>query len=279
MRKALVCTLICALIGASHAWAGTDTMTLAADARLKRSGLLDFAMPRFALKTGVRVKIRTGDATTLGQMAGDGTTDAMLVPQTVANTLSASGTVKRLRAAFHSKDAEHGGSFFVAVPKGADAPDLGNRFAAWLLSDAGQGTIAQFSEQAKVGYLPGSTGPEAAPKAELPDGDPERGAKLALHHCGRCHVVSERNKHGGIGSTPSFGALRAEPDWLNKFRNFYIANPHRSFTQVKGITPPFDPMKPPHIAPMRLTQDDLADIVAYVHSIKPKDLGDPIVAR
>ena len=65
------------------------------------------------------------------------------------------------------------------------------------------------------------------------------GEKLTLFHCGRCHVISERNKYGGIGSTPSFGALRTLEDWEDRMRAFYALAPHPAFTQVEGITEPF----------------------------------------
>jgi hypothetical protein len=102
---------------------------------------------------------------------------------------------------------------------------------------------------------------------------------LAHGTCGRCHVVSERNRFGGIGSTPSFPALRSMPDWEDRFRTFWALNPHPSFTQVEGLTEPFDPASPPHIAPVHLTMAESDAILAYVAGIAPKDLGAEIEAR
>ena len=87
------------------------------------------------------------------------------------------------------------------------------------------------------------------------------------------------NRFGGIGSTPSFPALRAIPGWRDKFEAFWTLNPHPSFTQVVDITPPFDPDRPPHIAPVVITQEDLEAIVAYAASIEPKDLGAAVESR
>lgn len=103
-----------------------------------------------------------------------------------------------------------------------------------------------------------------------------RGETLALLHCGRCHVVSDRNKYGGIGSTPSFGALRTIPNWREKFAAFWVYNPHPSFTQVEGVTEPFPAERPPHIAPVELTLEETEAIALFAASIEPKDLGAPL---
>ncbi|MEL6577103.1 MAG: hypothetical protein AAFQ81_14560 [Pseudomonadota bacterium] len=102
------------------------------------------------------------------------------------------------------------------------------------------------------------------------------GEKFATYVCGRCHVVSERTRMGGIGSTPSFMALRGFPDWEERFRVFYALMPHPSFTQVEGITPPFPPERPPHIHPVELTEADLERLVEYVRALEPLDLGGTI---
>ena len=45
----------------------------------------------------------------------------------------------------------------------------------------------------------------------------EKGEKLVRQHCTRCHVVGNLNKYGGIGSTPSFGAMKSLSDWQDRF--------------------------------------------------------------
>ncbi|MDH3264782.1 MAG: hypothetical protein OEM24_12390, partial [Paracoccaceae bacterium] len=139
-------------------------------------------------------------------------------------------------------------------------------------------TVASFDPGGGVAYLPGAE-EEAAPEAVLPEGDAEMGGELAHSHCGRCHVVSEKNRFGGIGSTPSFGALRAIPTWQDKFQNFWAENPHPVFLRVEGLTEPFDPDRPPHIAPVEIDVEELAAIVAFAASIEPKDLGAAVRSR
>ena len=102
------------------------------------------------------------------------------------------------------------------------------------------------------------------------------GEKLTLFHCGRCHVINERNKYGGIGSTPSFGALRTLEDWADRMRAFYALAPHPAFTQVEGITEPFPIDRPSPIHPLEVTEAEIETIVSYTATIPPKDLGAPV---
>lgn len=99
------------------------------------------------------------------------------------------------------------------------------------------------------------------------------GEKLTLFHCGRCHVINERNKYGSIGSTPSFGALRTLDNWEDRFDSFYALAPHPAFTQVKDVTEPFPINRPSPIHPMELTLDDIETIREFARTIPPKDLG------
>ncbi len=110
-------------------------------------------------------------------------------------------------------------------------------------------------------------------------GDYAPGEKLTLFNCGRCHVVNEKNRMGGIGSTPSFPAIRSWPNWEQLARTFYTRPPHRSFTQVKGVTEPFPIDHPPHVHPIELTLDDIDRIVAFMRTIPPKDLGGELRLR
>lgn len=103
--------------------------------------------------------------------------------------------------------------------------------------------------------------------------DWEPGEKLTLFHCGRCHVINERNKYGGIGSTPSFGALRTMDDWEDRFDAFWTLAPHPAFTQVEGVTEPFPINRPSPIYPMELTLDEVETIKIFTRTIAPKDLG------
>ena len=99
------------------------------------------------------------------------------------------------------------------------------------------------------------------------------GEKLTLFHCGRCHVINEKNKYGGIGSTPSFAALRTMEDWEDRVDAFFALAPHPAFTQIEGVTEPFPIDRPSPIHPVELTLDELNTIKEYTRTIPPKDLG------
>jgi len=105
------------------------------------------------------------------------------------------------------------------------------------------------------------------------------GEKLTIINCGRCHVVSPKNKMGGIGSTPSFAVLRTFPDWEERMKAFWTLRPHPSFTQVEGVTAPFAEDQPAHVHPIRLTLAELDQIIAYARTVPPADLGSGLNQR
>ena len=148
-------------------------------------------------------------------------------------------------------------------------------FLDWLRSAPGKAAIEGFKSGGAQVY----TTEQAAVVVETTetfDGDKETGSRLALVHCGRCHVVDERNRMGGIGSTPSFAALRGRENWSDLFRAFWAHNPHPSFTQVEDVTEPFDPNRALHVAPVEITMDEIEAITAFVATLKPKELGKPV---
>ena len=99
------------------------------------------------------------------------------------------------------------------------------------------------------------------------------GEKLTLFNCGRCHQVSDKDRMGGIDSTPSFAVLRTIADWEDRMKAFWTYRPHPSFTQIEGVTAPFAAHRPAHIHPITLTLDELAVIIRYARTIEPADLG------
>ena len=166
----------------------------------------------------------------------------------------------------------------VALVEESTAMESEATFREWLSSTPGRAAIETFAPNGKVLF---ST---EAPVAELViaktmDGDTELGSQLAILHCGRCHVVDERNRMGGIGSTPSFAALRGREDWDNLFMAYWTQNPHPSFTQIAGLTEPFSPDRPTHVQPVELTLDDVEAITSFVGTIKALDLGAPIQSQ
>ena len=243
---------LCVLAFAQSPAAEERLIVLAASAGLSESGFLAYLLPRFSLKTGIRV---TPTVLEEGIQV-----DVKLGPASV---------VTGGRAAFR------GGKTVYAVrvaEGGAAAPAHAKRFVDWLLSEVGQRTVESFRGNGRRVYL-AAAGVKAEKPRARPTGDLARGEKLSFLHCGRCHVIGPRNRMGGLGSTPSFGVLKTLNDWELRFRGFYLLNPHPSFTQIPGTTDPFDESRPPPIVPLRLTLEDLDAIMAYVATIEPAKLS------
>ncbi|MFT5344144.1 MAG: hypothetical protein ACI9BH_003370 [Paracoccaceae bacterium] len=219
--------------------AQNESLGLAAPQAVLDSGLLQHILPRFSLKTGIRV---------LQDDAG-----IMVLTNARPGTpvLRGGGVIYYLRIGTNKRQ---------------------KRFHDWLLSEIGQRTINS--------YQPDGTQPFTAvndikyvEEAVDFDGNKNYGARLSLTHCGRCHVVSDANRMNGLGSTPSFAVLRSFADWNSRFVQFYLLRPHGSFTQITDVTEPFDKEFPPSIVPVEISLNDLDDILAYVATMKPADLG------
>ncbi|WP_245866495.1 hypothetical protein [Oceaniglobus roseus] len=232
------------LLSPSLALAADNRLALSAPQALADSGFLQYLLPRFALKHGVRVE--QTDAAPEAVLGGEG------VP-----VFTGLGQTWRLE-----------------IGEAAEA----EQFRDWLLSEIGQNTVASFEKDGETPFSPPVAEPEQA-EAVTFDGDPVAGAKLAEAQCGRCHVVSEKNRMNGISATPSFAVLRALPEWENRFATFYVLNPHPSFTQIVDVTPPFHDQRPPGIVPLEMTLDDVEAIAAYAATLAPADLGAPIEAQ
>lgn len=238
--------LICAALlwpGLATAQEADKHFALSAPAALADSGLLDYLLPRFSLKTGIRItRTDPGDLT----FGSEG------------------------RAAFTGPDQV----WKIAV---SDDPDA-QAFADWLRSDVGRRTVDGFAVDGASPFS-SEVREETVIAAVTFDGDAGAGAKLSTLHCGRCHTVDPANRMNSIGSTPSFMVLRAIPDWQDRFTAFYALNPHPAFTQIAEVTAPFDPARPSPIVPVDMTLDDLEAILAYVQTLAPADLGAPVQSR
>ena len=219
---------------------------LSVPAGLAEAGLIDYLLPRFALKTGRRGEI-VGDVADVAIVAGSDGVPAFA----------------------------RGGDTW-SVQRLTDN-DAGQRFADWLLSDIGLNTVASFKPALGESFR--AVARSVAAEEVVFEGDAVEGFAVAKAHCIRCHRVEEEGKGIGIGSTASFMALRALPDWAERFRAFYVLNPHPSFMQVEGVSPDFDPMRPPAIVPVLLTVDEVEALQAYVAGIAPADLGAAVVAK
>ena len=174
-----------------------------------------------------------------------------------------------------------GGTFVFRTADGVDyglvagEDERTRTFLDWLTSDPGRAAIESFAPDGAQLYFT-EVVVEVVEEEEIFDGDSASGSDLAILHCGRCHVVYERNRMGGIGSTPSFGALRGRDNWSELFRGFYVQNPHPSFTQVEGVTEPFDPARDVHVAKVEITLEDVEAITSFVATLEPKNLGRPV---
>ena len=107
----------------------------------------------------------------------------------------------------------------------------------------------------------------------------EKGERLVRQHCTRCHVVGDLNKYGGIGSTPSFGAIKSLPDWQDRFAAFWSLLPHPSVVQVEGLSLERPKGLLATTKQIFLDMDDVDAIQAYVNTVPVKDLGGGISYR
>lgn len=98
--------------------------------------------------------------------------------------------------------------------------------------------------------------------------DPGKGEEIAHAHCSRCHVVSDRNRLAGIGSTPSFHAIKYLKDWRERFQTFFARRPHPAFVRIEGVPPPTDQL--PYAKPVPLKPEAVDDILAYVETLKAR---------
>ena len=173
--------------------AGERDFRLNAPQALVDSGVLKHLLPRFSLKTQIRIEV-----------VADGGEVALVREGEGVPVFDGAGARWRMRV-----QAGHPGA---------------ERFADWLTSEVGQRTLTSYQvDGAQVFTLPEVE--EAEVEAEVYTGDAEAGLKLSSVHCGRCHVVSPANKMNAIGSSPSFYVLRGMGDWDERFRAFFALKP------------------------------------------------------
>ena len=228
----------------SPAWAQDKAFDLGAPAALVETGFLKHLLPRFSLKTGIRITVVDGvGAATFGEEG---------VP-----------VFRQGETIWHMTSG--------------DDP-LTKTFGDWLASDVGKGTIDGFRRDG-VALFSSDVAVEEVEEVVVLSGDLALGESESLYKCGRCHVVNEKNRMNAIGSTPSFALMRSFPDWQSRFETFFLLKPHSAFTQVEGVTDPFPDHLPSPIAPIEVTMDQIEAITAYVGSIAPADLGAPIQPR
>ncbi len=232
---------VLALLLANPAFAQDKAFALQAPDTLVATGFLKHLLPRFSLKTGIRISVSGQD--------GDAAFGAEGTP-----------VFRQGETVWH-----------FARRADADA----EAFEAWLLSDVGKRTIEAYAPDGAALFSADVAAAAVAETAKL-SGDLALGEATSLRQCGRCHVVNESNRMNAIGSTPSFALMRTFPDWQARFETFFVLKPHPAFTQVADVTAPFPETLPSPIAPVEVTLEEIEAITAYVGSIAPADLGSPI---
>ena len=226
---------------AGPAMAQDKAFALQAPDALIDTGFMKHLLPRFSLKTGVRIAV--------SPQAGDAAFGTVGTP-----------VFRQGETVWHLSKADDG--------------DV-DVFQAWLLSDIGKRTIEAFAPDGDALFSADVTQIVVAQEVTL-EGDAALGEATSLKQCGRCHVVNETNRMNAIGSTPSFALMQTFPDWQDRFETFFLLRPHPAFTQVADITEPFADHLPSPIAPIEVTAEEIEAITAYVSSIAPADLGAPI---
>ena len=99
----------------------------------------------------------------------------------------------------------------------------------------------------------------------------EKGREIVRQHCTRCHVVPNMNPYGGIGSTPSFAALKWLSDWEHRFEVFYTLPPHPALVKILGLSEERVASLPAFVAEIELQIDDVEAILAFVRILATPD--------
>ena len=99
----------------------------------------------------------------------------------------------------------------------------------------------------------------------------EKGREVVRQHCTRCHVVPNMNPYGGIGSTPSFAALKWLSDWEQRFEVFYTLPPHPALVSIQGVSEERSASLPVFVAEIELQIDDVEAILSYVRTLETPD--------
>ncbi|MEP5761455.1 MAG: hypothetical protein ABJ327_19485 [Litoreibacter sp.] len=219
-------------MSANSVVAQDKSFTLAAPDILIGTGFLKHLLPRFSLKTQIRIVLAESGDAAFGE---------------TGTPVFRHGDVTWHLSENDDEDVE--------------------RFRDWLTSEIGKRTVEAFD-----GFSADVAQKTATVEVTV-TGDALLGEKVSLKQCGRCHVVSDKNRMNGIGSSPSFRLMRTFSDWRDRFEGFYLLKPHPAFTQIEDVTDPFPIGRPSPIAPIEVTLDELEAIVAYVDSLPPANLG------
>ena len=109
------------------------------------------------------------------------------------------------------------------------------------------------------------------PKHLMADESVAKGREIVRQHCTRCHVVPDMNPYGGIGSTPSFAAIKWLDDWEDRFELFYTLPPHPALVNILGISETRSETLPVFVAEIELKIEDVNVILAFARTLKIPD--------
>ena len=235
--KSLILTLL--LLLPLPAMAQDKSFNLSVPPALAETGLIDYLLPRFSLKTGVRATVVQGGSFGFGDKG--------------TPVFRGVGNLWRL---------------------GKPATPAETRFADWLTSDIGKRTVESF--EGSETFSADVTEAKVIATAAL-TGDAARGKTLSLDLCGHCHVIGPENRLKAIGSSPSFMLMRSFPDWRERFDTFYELRPHAPFTDVTGVTG--TPAGSPSTRTIKMDRADVDAITAFVGGMAPADLGAPLQSQ
>lgn len=223
-----------------------QSFTLSVAPEIAGTGLLEYMLPRFSLKTGRKAVV----------VASGG--DASLHP---------------VQTGAPAQLARDGVPYALTLLTGNSAAAL---FAGWLASDPGQAAITGFEPDAGAPFTVPARA-EAFEEVRF-EGDATLGIQVARRHCARCHSVDDSGALA-MGQAPSFAVLRALSDWSERLTTFFLRAPHPAFVQVAGLSAPFDPASPPAIVPLVITTAEFDALLAYASTVAPADLGAEIESR
>ena len=98
-----------------------------------------------------------------------------------------------------------------------------------------------------------------------------KGREIVRQHCTRCHVVPSMNPYGGIGSTPSFAAMKWLADWERRFEVFYTLPPYPALVKISGVSEERAASLPAFIAEIELQIEDVDAILSFVRTLQAPD--------
>jgi len=98
----------------------------------------------------------------------------------------------------------------------------------------------------------GLPAPASAQSAPQSVGNPIAGASAAQRNCSNCHVISGVQRNAPTDGAPTFQSIAGNPAMTATAIRLFIEIPH------------------PRMANQMLSRAEIADIVAYILSLKPQ---------